>query len=86
MNGLYQVSSLGRVKHLAFTRPNPLTGGISTIKEKILIPKLTKHNYYTIALCKNGRHKWKFVHVLVAEAFISNPDNLPQVNHKDENK
>ena len=35
---------------------------------------------------KNGKRVHKRIHRLVAEAFISNPDNLPQVNHKDENK
>ena len=86
MNGLYQVSNLGRVKHLEFTRPNLLTGGISTIKEKILQQRLTQFGYYTVLLSKNGKRKWHFVHRLVAQAFIPNPDNLPFINHKDENK
>ena len=34
---------------------------------------------------KTGKQKWSYIHRLVAEAFIPNPDNLPQVNHKDEN-
>ena len=86
MNGLYQVSNLGRVKHLEFTRPNLLTGGISTIKEKILKQRLTQFGYYTVLLSKSGKRKWHFVHRLVAQAFIPNPDNLPFINHKDENK
>ena len=86
MNGLYQVSNLGRVKHLEFTRPNLLTGGISTIKEKILKQRLTPFGYYTVLLSKNSKRKWHFVHRLVAQAFIPNPDNLPIINHKDENK
>lgn len=52
--GLYQVSNLGRVKHLEFTRLNPLTGGISIIKEKILKQNLTSFGYLSVALYKNG--------------------------------
>lgn len=41
--------------------------------------------YKQVVLYKNKEHKTVAVHRLVAEAFIPNPDNLPQVNHKDEN-
>lgn len=41
--------------------------------------------YKQVVLYKNKKHKTVAVHRLVAEAFIPNPDNLPQVNHKDEN-
>ena len=40
--------------------------------------------YKRVTLCKDGQYKSKYVHRLVAEAFIPNPDNLPVVNHKDE--
>ena len=42
--------------------------------------------YYSVDLRKNGKRYKCRIHRLVAEAFIPNPDNLPQVNHKDENK
>lgn len=42
--------------------------------------------YYGVVLCRNKVNKQAYVHRLVAEAFIPNPDNLPEVNHIDENK
>ena len=44
------------------------------------------HGYLYVALSKDGKKHYLRVHRLVAEAFIPNPDNLPEVNHKDENK
>ena len=73
--GLYQISSLGRVK--SFPR-HTTQGG------KLKINKI-KGGYCLIKLCKNGKTKRFYVHRLVAQAFISNPNNLPMINHKDEN-
>lgn len=72
--GLYQVSNLGRIKSLYNYR-----------RGNILTPRL-KRGYYTVGLRKNGVRKWHLVHRLVASAFILNKNNLPQINHKDENK
>ena len=46
----------------------------------------TKTGYKIIDLKENGKKKTQYIHRLVAEAFIPNINNLPQVNHKDENK
>ena len=77
--GLYEVSNLGRVKSF------PRKGNFH--KYPVL---LTIHTYKTgykyVVLSKNGVSTKKKIYRLVAEAFIPNPDNLPQVNHKDENK
>ena len=74
--GLYQVSNLGRVRSL---------GNDKTRKERILKPKINNKGYLQVILCKNGKVKTFLVHRLVATAFIPNPDNLPVVNHRDEN-
>ena len=75
--GLYQVSSLGRVKSLNYRNSN---------KEKILKLNLNKSGYLHICLSKNGKVKAFNVHRLVAQAFIPNPNNYPIINHKDEDK
>ena len=54
--------------------------------EHILKPKKDKGGYLYVNLGMNGKYKSKKVHRLVAQAFIPNPNNLPQVNHKDECK
>ena len=42
--------------------------------------------YLYVALCHGGIRQQKYIHRIVAEAFIPNPDNLPEINHKDEDK
>lgn len=76
-DGLYQVSNLGRVKSLNYNH---------TRKEKIRKLHVVAWGYLQVTLCKNGECKNPLVHQLVAEAFLPNPKNLPEVNHKDENK
>lgn len=79
--GLYQVSNLGRVKSLA-RKTNNQYGK----KERLMTQKLDKDGYKRVGLNKNGKQIYYGVHRLVAQAFISNPNNYPQINHKDENK
>lgn len=51
-----------------------------------LIPHLKSNGYYVVTLCENNKHVEWLVHRLIALTFIPNPNNLPHVNHKDENK
>ena len=76
--GLYQVSNLGRVKSLGFDKWH---------KGRLIKAHFDglKH-YLFVQLYKNGVCKKINVHRLVATAFVPNPNNLPQVNHKDEGK
>jgi len=74
--GLYKISNIGRVRSL----PR------NTTKGKILKPVKQPNGYLQVLLYKNGKKKKFLIHRLVAKAFIPNPLNLPEVNHKDENK
>ena len=65
-------------------RPN---GEVVNIKTgRVLKAIKTTNGYLMICLYKNGKRKNFYIHRLVAQAFIHNPDNLPCVNHKDEDK
>ena len=70
--GKYQVSNLGQVKSMIG-------------QEKVLHPKKHRNGHLQIGLHKDKKRKTMYIHRLVAQAFIPNPDNLPCVNHKDEN-
>lgn len=80
----FQVSNLGRIKRKAFNF-NIFNGVNSFRKAHILKPQLRVGGYYHVSLSYKGKVYTKLVHRLVAMAFIPNPYNLPQVNHKDEN-
>lgn len=78
--GLYQVSNLGRVRSLDRRKNNQFFCG------KILSLAKDKDGYCLVTLNDGKRKKTGRVHRLVALAFIQNPDNLPEINHIDENK
>lgn len=75
--GKYQVSNLGRVKSLNYRH---------TGKEQFLKPGKNGNGYLFVNLYKNGVVKHFRVHRLVGSAFIPNPDNFSEINHKDEVK
>ena len=71
--GKYQVSNFGRVWSIK--------------NQKYLKYWVNRCGYHLVGLrSKNGKQKHEQIHRLVALAFIENPNNYPQVNHKDENK
>lgn len=83
--GLYMVSNWGRAR--SFDQwVKGKNGSIRFCKGRILKLSTNNQGYLLVTLYKNGKVKKFLVHRLVAEAFLPNPDNLPEVNHKDENK
>lgn len=84
-SGLYQVSNLGNVKSLDMVVPSK-NGSTQIRKGRVLKPSKAHNGYLHIMLCKDGNRYTHTIHRLVAETFLPNPDNLPQVNHRDENK
>ena len=86
LEGYYQVSNLGNVKSLERkVWCGRGRGYYKTIPEKILKAGDDGYGYLQVVLCKGGKDKPCKVHRLVAEAFLENPDNLPDINHIDEN-
>lgn len=81
----YQVSNLGRVRSVDREIPAK-NGGLRFYKGKILRTSLDTRGYPTAQFQHNSKHSSRLVHRLVAEAFIPNPENKPQINHKDGNK
>jgi hypothetical protein len=82
--GLYAVSNLGRVKSYDREMAAHLTGTAYIHKGRVLTLKKTG-NYLGVSLFHDGAGRRFYIHRLVAQAFICNPSNLPEVNHKDGN-
>ena len=77
--GLYEVSDWGNVRSVQ--RTIKTSTGERKYKERLLTLYKKENNYYIVSLWNAGVGKYKFVHKLVAEAFIPNPENKPTVNH-----
>ena len=80
--GKYEVSTKGRVRSVRHLVKGK-NGTMHYRKGQILKPQ-TGSSYSQVYITVNGKQKWFYVHRLVAESFIPNPNNLPMINHKNE--
>ena len=83
--GIYQISDKGNIRSLD-RKIICSNGSVRFQRGSEIKPYINKQGYRTVVLHNNGKHKMCRICRLVAETFIQNPQNLPQVNHKDENK
>ena len=84
-DGLYEVSTWGNVRSMD-RWVNSNNNNKQLKKGKILKPAYNKNGYLRVNLTNDNKKITCYIHRLVAEAFIPNPNNLPCVNHKDEVK
>lgn len=82
----YIVSTYGRVLRLPYTRKNPKHNHTNVYYKIRLKKPFVSNGYLRMPLCKDGVTKKHMVHRLVAEAFISNNENKPAINHIDGDK
>jgi len=78
--GSYQVSNTGKVRSLDRKVHNYIKTG------RVLKAKNNGHGYLDVSLSGKTKQKHAYIHILVAKAFIPNPNSYEQVNHKDFNK
>lgn len=83
--GIYQVSNLGHIKSLD-RMVNSSYGSKMVIKGRMISPIDNGKGYKCVSLCKDGKIRRTYIHHIVAQAFIANPDGYSEVNHKDEDK
>lgn len=69
--GKYYVSNLGNVRSMS-----------KRSRGRLLVPRISNHGYRQVALFIDGKRSEKYVHKLVAEAFLPKPDDCNEVNHK----
>jgi len=83
--GSYKVSDHGNVRSVD-RRITDKNGSEKYISGKALKITYFSNGYAKVSVCKNGRKKQLILHRLIATLFIPNPQRLPEVNHKDEDK
>ena len=80
--GLYAIDTNGKI----FSYPKSPPLGRPYLSFRCLKTRITRHGYEQVSLRLNNKNKLVYIHRLVAETFIPNPENKPQVNHIDGNK
>ena len=80
--GFYQISNLGNVRSVERMVMNRVGNGLRKSPSKLLKQGFSKSGYWIVSFCVDGIKSNQTVHRLVCRAFIENPKNKPQVNHK----
>lgn len=80
----YEVSNLGRVR--SKERITKIQPYCHIVRKSRILKAQFNGSYYRVVISFNGKCRQVLIHRLVAETFIPNPNNLPEVNHKDEDK
>ena len=84
--GLYKVSNTGKIKstdRILYMGKNYVP---SKVKGKLIKTRISKNGYVLVTLSSKSKTRHFYVHRLVAETFIPNPENKREVNHIDTNK
>ena len=84
--GLYQASNLGNIRVLNRVVNSGIKNNNTVIRKGKLLKQRINQGYYEVALSKDNKKRFLKVHRLIAITFIPNLNNLPSINHKDENK
>lgn len=87
--GRYQVSDMGRVKSVPFRQRYLLRNGVEAFRltrERILAQQSNNRGYLLVHLHLDNSRRAHTVHRLVADAFLPNPNNLPEVDHRDRDR
>lgn len=82
--GFYEVSNLGRVR--SKERITDIQSYCHIMRKPRILKAQSNGKYNRVVMSFDGKHRQVLIHRLVAETFLPNPDNLPEVNHKDEDK
>lgn len=81
----YEVSNLGRIRAIDRTITDK-NGREKKLHGHMMLQQKHRNGYYSVMLTRGGKQKRFSVHRLVGTAFVPNPDNLPEINHKDETR
>ncbi len=78
----YQVSNLGKIRKMSYKNYMERNSCFRTYKEILMTPATDRDGYLRVGLRRNGKRKHFYLHRVIAQTFIPNPENKPCINHK----